>query len=152
MVSHDREFIDNIATSTTVLEGNGQLSEYVGGYSDYLSYSAGKQSNGKSSTGSQKKNNTRSPAIADKAATEKTAQKKAAKLSYKIQRELDELPGKIETLEDKKTSVEEQLADPAVFKDADKLQEVQTQYTEIQAQLASAYSRWEELEEQANPS
>ena len=146
MVSHDREFIDNIATSTIVLEGEGKIREYVGGYSDYLSYSATK-SNGKSGS-SQKKSPAQKKSSAD---PEKAAAKKAVKLSYKIQRELDELPGKIEQLEEKKTSVEEQLADSAVFKDAIKLQEVQAQYTEIQSQLNTAYSRWEELEEQANP-
>ena len=150
MVSHDREFIDNIATSTIVLEGGGKLREYVGGYSDYLSYSATKNKGSKSSANSQKKNNTQTP-IGNKAATEKASAKKAVKLSYKIQRELDELPGKIEQLEEKKTSIEEQLADSSVFTDAIKLQEVQTQYTEIQSQLSNAYSRWEELEEQANP-
>jgi len=150
MVSHDREFIDNIATSTIVLEGGGKLREYVGGYSDYLSYSATKNKGSKSSANSQKKNNVQTP-IGNKAATEKASAKKAVKLSYKIQRELDELPGKIEQLEEKKTSIEEQLADSSVFTDAIKLQEVQTQYTEIQSQLTNAYSRWEELEEQANP-
>ena len=150
MVSHDREFIDNIATSTIVLEGSGKLREYVGGYSDYLSYSATKNKGSKSSANSQKKSNTQTP-IGNKAATEKASAKKAVKLSYKIQRELDELPGKIEQLEEKKTSIEEQLADSSVFTDAIKLQEVQTQYTEIQSQLSNAYSRWEELEEQANP-
>jgi len=151
MVSHDREFIDNIATSTIVLEGNGKLSEYVGGYSDYLSYSASYKNNNKPTGNSQKKSANTQSQSTDKADTDKSVTKKAVKLSYKIQRELDELPGKIEELEEKKTSIEEQLADPAVFKDAIKLQEVQTQYTDIQSQLTDAYSRWEELEEQANP-
>jgi len=151
MVSHDREFIDNIATSTIVLEGNGKLSEYVGGYSDYLSYSASYKNNNKPTGNSQKKSANTQSHSTDKADTDKSVSKKAVKLSYKIQRELDELPGKIEELEEKKTSIEEQLADPAVFKDAIKLQEVQTQYTDIQSQLTDAYSRWEELEEQANP-
>jgi len=122
MVSHDREFIDNIATSTIVLEGSGKLREYVGGYSDYLSYSATKNKGSKSSANSQKKNNAQTP-IGNKAATEKASAKKAVKLSYKIQRELDELPGKIEQLEEKKTSIEEQLADSSVFTDAIKLNE-----------------------------
>ena len=151
MVSHDREFIDNIATSTIVLEGEGKLSEYVGGYSDYLSYSANKKDNSRTTGNSQKKSSNKQSQSTGKTDTEKSAAKKAVKLSYKIQRELDELPGKIEKLEDKKTSIEEQLADSAVFKDSIKLQEVQTQYTDIQSQLNNAYSRWEELEEQATP-
>jgi len=151
MVSHDREFIDNIATSTIVLEGEGKLSEYVGGYSDYLSYSASKKDNSRTTGNSQKKSSNTQSQSTGKTDTDKSAAKKAVKLSYKIQRELDELPGKIEKLEDQKTSIEEQLADSAVFKDAIKLQEVQTQYTDIQSQLNNAYSRWEELEEQATP-
>ena len=141
MVSHDREFIDNIATSTIVLAGNGKLHEYVGGYSDYLNYAA--------SQGAKKTNAIRQKR--DKPAPAATAEKsKPAKLSYKLQRELDNLPGTIEKLEEKKTVLEEQMADPDVFKDADKLKIVQTDYANLEPELSAAYTRWEELEELAN--
>ncbi len=142
MVSHDREFIDNIATSTIVLEGNGKLAEYVGGYSDYLSYAAASSKNSKPAKDNNKAN-AKSQA--------KTTAVKPVKLSYKIQRELDELPAKIEALEEQKTAIEEKLADPGVFKDLDKMQSVQTEYTENATALTNAYARWEELESQANP-
>ncbi len=145
MVSHDREFIDNIATSTIVLEGNGKLAEYVGGYTDYLTFAGEKSSDIKNKT--RDKRGTQPPPK-EKAAP-KTAAK--AKLSYKLQRELDQLPVKIEKLEANKTSLEEQMADPEVYKNADKLGEVQTQYNELQTTLEQTYSRWEELEEMANP-
>ncbi len=143
MVSHDREFIDNIATSTIVLEGNGKLAEYVGGYTDYLTFAGEKSSDIKNKT--RDKRGTQPPP------KEKAAPKTAAKLSYKLQRELDQLPVKIEKLEANKTSLEEQMADPEVYKNADKLAEVQTQYNELQTTLEQTYCRWEELEEMANP-
>ena len=143
MVSHDREFIDNIATSTIVLEGNGKLTEYVGGYSDYLEFSSSKSSNTSSKTKDTKSGHPQQKG--------NEAPKKAAKLSYKLQRELDQLPTAIEKLEEDKTSLEEQLADPAVFKDANKLAEVQAQYSEVQTALEKTFTRWEELEGMANP-
>ena len=143
MVSHDREFIDNIATSTIVLEGNGRLAEYVGGYTDYLKFAGPKASDNS--------NKTRDKRGTTPQQNEPTAAKKTAKLSYKLQRELDQLPATIEQLEENKTALEEQLADPAVFKDANKLSEVQTQYNEAQSSLELAYNRWQELEEMANP-
>jgi len=151
MVSHDREFIDNIATSTIVLEGNGNLTEYVGGYSDYLKFAGLSKPSGTSGKSGEK--NTRQSQQKEQTsnANKNDATKKTAKLSYKLQRELDQLPAAIEQLEDKKTALEEQMADPEVFKDADKLQKVQTQYNDIQTELTQAYSRWEELEEMTNP-
>lgn len=150
MVSHDREFIDNIASSTIVLEGNGKLTEYVGGYSDYLKFAGLSKPSGNSNKGSKKTTQAQQKDQAASANTDDAA-KKPAKLSYKLQRELDQLPAAIEELEAKKTTLEEQMSDPEVFKDADKLQQVQTQYNEIQTELSQAYSRWEELEELANP-
>ena len=141
MVSHDREFIDNIATSTIVLEGNGQLSEYVGGYSDYLSYAATQPGAGKTNSIRQKR---------DKPPTPVAEKSKPAKLSYKLQRELDILPVTIEKLEKKKDNLEEKMADPEIYKDADKLKTTQTDYSHLETELATAYTRWEELEAQAN--
>ena len=141
LVSHDREFIDNIASSTIVLEGNAKLREYVGGYSDYQTYAANDQGKNKAST-NQKKNKT---------PDSKVVAKKPAKLSYKLQRELDELPAIIEQLESDKVSLEEKLADPEIFKDVDKLKKEQTNYEVLEAELSTAYSRWEELEALANP-
>ena len=141
LVSHDREFIDNIATSTIVLEGNGKLREYVGGYTDYQTYAAKSQGSNKT-TANQKKSKT---------PDSKPVAKKPAKLSYKLQRELDELPGIIEQLENSKTSLEEKLADPEIFRDVDKLKKEQTNYEVLETELGTAYSRWEELEALANP-
>ena len=143
MVSHDREFIDNIATSTIVLAGNGKLDEYVGGYTDYLNYAASQP--GAKNTNAIRQKRDKPPAPAE----EKV---KPAKLSYKLQRELDNLPGTIEKLEDKKTALEEQMADPEVFKDAEKLKTVQTDYSTLEPELAAAYTRWEELESMVNQS
>ena len=141
LVSHDREFIDNIATSTIVLEGNGKLREYVGGYTDYLNYAASQGDHSNTINTRQKRD--KPPA---------TAPQKTAKLSYKLQRELDTLPVTIEKLEEKKTSLENQMADPEIFKDAGKIKIVQLDYANLEKELSEAYSRWEELEAMANQS
>jgi len=95
MVSHDREFIDNIASSTIVLEGNGKLTEYVGGYSDYLKFAGLSKPSGNSNKGSKKTTQAQQKDQAASANTDDAA-KKPAKLSYKLQRELDQLPAAIE--------------------------------------------------------
>ncbi len=144
MVSHDREFIDNIATSTIVLDGNGGLSEYVGGYSDYLnqSGSAGTTDSSKSKSTASKSKNKKTgggqPEIADG---------KQRKLSYQLQRELNSLPDKIDKLEAKKTQLEAQLADPDLYSNqSTALNELQESYTKLEKEISTAYARWDELE------
>lgn len=138
MVSHDREFIDNIATSTIVLEGNGQLSEYVGGYTDYL-----KQSTIPNAPSDKKDKS----AGSSKAAGKKEAEKNNTKLSYKFKRELDLLPVQIEKLEAKKEKLEAQLADPSTYQgDGNELGKLQDQYSKLEQEIATAYQRWDELE------
>ena len=139
LVSHDREFIDNIATSTIALDGNGNVREYVGGYSDYL-----KQRPAPSS-GTNKGSGAKSQAAKNEPAAKPIAK---AKLSYKLQRELDSLPAKIEKLETEKEKVEVSLSDPAIYKQGeDALSSLQQEHQKLDAELTAAYTRWEELEE-----
>ena len=136
LVSHDREFIDNIATSTIALDGSGNVREYVGGYSDYLTQRPD-TSNG---------NGKKAPSKPTQASPSKPKAKN--KLSYKLQRELDTLPTKIESLEAEKEKVEQSLSDPAVYQQGDAvLAALQVEYKQMETDLTAAYARWEELEE-----
>jgi len=136
MVSHDREFIDNIATSTIALQGHGKIVEQVGGYSDYLVHYP-------PITEAPKKKPAKnvSPNTPKEKATEKN------KLTYGEQKELRNLPAKIEKLEAKKTELEAKLADPAVYQgDGNQLTSLQADYTKLDKEVTDAYSRWDELE------
>ena len=138
MVSHDREFIDNIATSTIALDGNGSLAEYVGGYTDYLKQTADKpQATGKKSKAAQPTGKNRNSQT-DKSQT---------KLSYKFKRELDLLPVQIEKMESKKEKLEQQLADPTTYQDGQtNLTKLQEEYAALEKEITTAYERWDELE------
>ncbi len=136
LVSHDREFMDNVVTSTLVLEGNGVINEYVGGYSDWVAH-GGKLV---SLDDEGKKPAVEKP-VAKQPAT--TAQKK---LSYKDQRELDALPERIEQLEAQQGELEAEISAPAFYQqDRSATDKVLAQLAELQAALEAAYARWEEL-------
>ncbi|RKZ58210.1 MAG: ABC transporter ATP-binding protein [Gammaproteobacteria bacterium] len=138
VVSHDREFVNNVVSSTLVFEGDAQVNEYVGGYDDWLKYSE--------TIAKEKVKNT--GVNADKQATDKKAsQSKAKKLSYKDQQELDALPAQIEKFEEKVEGFQEQMADGDFYKkDQDEIKKVQQQLAESQEKLSHCYARWEELE------
>ncbi|CAG0909687.1 unnamed protein product, partial [Cyprideis torosa] len=107
LVSHDRAFMNNVVTSTLAFEGDGVVKDYVGGYDDWL----------RQRSSAKKEKPTEKPAVSAKAAPTTPAPKQK-KLSYKDQRELDELPALIESLENEQTALETQLADPALYEDA----------------------------------
>ena len=144
LVSHDREFVNNVVTSTLVFEGDGQVNEYVGGYDDWLKYRTDQQAiedskDSKSAvSGTQK--NTASTVKADTVSA-------AKKLSYKDQRELDALPAQIETFEEKISSLHKLMESDGFYKqEKDQIKKVQDQLAEAEAGLSHCYSRWEELE------
>jgi len=131
LVSHDRAFIDNVATSTLVFEDEGRIGEYVGGYSDWLA----RAKPAKPAAPAQPAPRPAPPPAARK------------KLSYKEQRELESLPAVIEELESRQTELNAQInsehfyrQDPATAKRT--LDEAE----ELDAELEKAYARWSELE------
>ena len=136
LVSHDRAFLDNVVTSCLVFEGDGRVQEYVGGYSDWLR---------------QRPANTASTRVAAKTAAPRanTPQKPARRLSYKDQRELETLPGKIERLEQEQAQLHQRLADPNAYSDPATAKELNARLKVLEAELATAYMRWETLETQA---
>ena len=140
LVSHDREFVNNVVTSTLVFEGNGSVNEYVGGYDDWLKQRIVEQPE-----------TANSPAdIIEEATTEvvdNATLKKDKKLSYKDQRELDALPEKIESFEKQVAQLQKEMAQEAFYKqEQDYIKKIQQQLVESQEQLSHCYTRWEELE------
>ena len=103
LVSHDREFLDEVVTSTLVFEGDGRLGDYVGGYTDWQ--------NEKKKMAARKTEPAKSPLSAPKAAG-----RPVKKLSGKEQKELESLPARIEALEREQAGLTAQLADPAFYK------------------------------------
>ncbi|MCH8071093.1 MAG: ATP-binding cassette domain-containing protein [Proteobacteria bacterium] len=139
IVSHDREFLDNVVTSTIVFEENGELREYVGGYSDWLRQ-------GKALAEVDDPN---LASGADSTPAKNQPKQKPKKLSYNEQRELDQLPQQIEELETKVESLLEKISASDFYsQDHDKTGPVLQEFTESQQALDLALERWTALEDQ----
>jgi len=138
IVSHDRDFLDNVVTSTLVFEENGGLQEYVGGYKDWVRY--GKHLlETDSPTGELTKSDTSPDA--------KVEERKPKKLSYKLQRELDGLPSRIEELEVFISDLTQKVETPDFYdKPYDETSEVLEQLSAAQQELDASMERWSELE------
>ncbi|MBA4108350.1 MAG: ABC transporter ATP-binding protein [Leptothrix sp. (in: Bacteria)] len=151
LVSHDRRFLDNVVTSTVVSEGGGSWREYEGGVQDWLIQSrraeALANANAKSSGNTPPAAAAPAPAPAPAAPATPTA--KARKLSYKEQRELDELPKRIADLETEQASLNAQLADPDIYKkNPQGLPAMQERISAIDEELLTLLDRWEKLGQQ----
>ncbi|RDY68209.1 ATP-binding cassette domain-containing protein [Lysobacter soli] len=139
LVSHDRDFLDNVVTSTLVMEGDGRVGEYVGGYTDWL-----RQRPVKSVPAASAKAAPTATAVA--AATPAPAAPKK-KLSYKDARELEQLPVRIEQLETKVAELTAQMNEPSFYqRDAAGIAAHTDLMAKTQAELDAAYERWNELE------
>jgi ATP-binding cassette subfamily F protein uup len=137
LVSHDRAFLDNVVTSTLVLEGEGTVGEYVGGYSDWL------------------RQRPAAPAAVPAPAAKSTPATAPApapapakrKLSFKDQRELEQLPARIERLENEIGERTAAMNEPSFFQqDSATIVQANETLAALQAQLDAAYARWSELE------
>jgi ABC transport system ATP-binding/permease protein len=138
LVSHDRTFLDNVVTQVIVSEGQGKWREYVGGYSDWERVRAEAPVAAPAAKPTQ-------PKAAEPASA--TPAPKKVKLSYKEQRELDELPQQIASLEDEQSAITAQLNGPDFYKtnpaDAKRMT---ARIAEIEEQLLTALERWEQIE------
>ena len=133
LVSHDRTFLNNVVSSTIAFESDGKVREYIGGYEDWLRQ-RGVTETKKTTKGSQTKPSTATP-------------DKPKKLSYKLQRELELLPKKIADLETKTTALQDQMADPGFYQQAQNvIADIGGELNKQQEELDQAYARWEELE------
>jgi len=141
LVSHDRRFLDNVATQTLVAEGDGRWQEYVGGYSDWLAQRPG--------TAPPR----RSPAAAPEAGRGARGRGDArlpAKLSYRETRELEQLPDEIETLEREQRDLHERMARPDYHRQgAAQIAADGLRLAEIEQQLETRFERWAELDARA---
>jgi ATP-binding cassette subfamily F protein uup len=152
LVSHDREFLDHIVTSTLVFEGNGHVGEYVGGYSDWLRQrptAAVPAPSGKmaavtaGSVASPTPATTPATTPPTKAATKSP---KRRKLSYKESAELAGLPDRIDALERERDGLHLALADPVVARDGPATTRTRARIAEVERETAAAVARWEALE------
>ncbi len=137
LVSHDRQFLDNVVTATLVLEGNGRVGNYVGGYSDWENWRKQQQSK-EAKVLKQERPLSAKP---------ERAAEKPKKLSYKLQRELDELPVQLESHETLQAELTEKLSDPGLYRDKPaEVTRLQQQLEQVESELQALYDRWEELE------
>ncbi|MGS2724375.1 ATP-binding cassette domain-containing protein [Porticoccus sp. GXU_MW_L64] len=142
LVSHDREFLDNVVTSCLVFEGNGIINEYVGGYQHW-------SKRGKPLPSLNKKAAVESPAAPAPTTTPNAKQApKKKKLPYKFQLELNQLPEKIEALEAQVEQLTEQTSNADFYSQPhDITQPVLDKLTKTQTELEAAVERWAELED-----
>jgi ATP-binding cassette subfamily F protein uup len=137
LVSHDREFLNRVVTSTMVLAGDGRVEEFVGGYDDWL-----RQAQAGAPAAEAKK-----PA-ADRP---KPPKERPRKLTFKEERERGDLPERIAALEGEQADLLATLADPAFYKSAGtEVARCNERLAALEKELAAAYARWEELEELAD--
>ena len=142
LVSHDRDFLDNVVTSTLVLEGEGKVGDYIGGYSDSLRQ---RPAPTQTAMAVAKASATAAPAAAPAAPVAEAAPKR--KLSFKDARELEQLPAKIEQLELDVEGLTAAMNDPSFYTRTSAEVTAHTQkLTKVQAELDAAYARWQELD------
>lgn len=139
LVSHDREFLDNVVTQVIAFEGNGNLREYVGGYEDWV------RTRPSTEDATTKKTSTAKLASASQTKLPKSSPK--VKLTYNETRELEALPAKTETLEQEQANITLRLSDPLIYRDhADEAKALQVRSSAIEKELMVCLERWDELE------
>jgi ATP-binding cassette subfamily F protein uup len=140
LISHDRAFMDNVVTSTWVFDGKGNIDEYIGGYQDYLEQRPDQK------VVDQKSDVKKAQAKAEAAVAAASAPKKV-KLSYKDQRELEQLPAEMEKLEKEQAELSAKLADGSWFvSDANAATLASQRLAEIEESLLEKLERWDILE------
>jgi len=133
LVSHDRAFMDRVISRVLAFEGDGCVIPIEGGYSDYALWKSKQKPVAKE--------------VKKKEPVNRRPLRKPAKLSYKEQRELDELPARIELLESEKGEIEARFCDPDYFnRDGDAFLKDQNRLAALETGLAGCYERWDELE------
>lgn len=151
LVSHDRAFLDNVVTSSLVFEGQGNVREYVGGYADWLRQGGRVESLAEWGADAQSQTVEAIPEAVEQPAPMPAAAEPAmpkTKLSYKLQRELDALPGLLERLETELQAVQDQVNDPGFYQQAhEQTAPVLETLAAKQAELDAALERWAELED-----
>ena len=139
LVSHDREFLNNVVSSTIAFDADGKVRNYVGGYDDWVTQRPEEEL--EKAAEKPKKEKPKK--------TAQTGQKR--KLTYKETRDLEELPAKIEALETEQGELHERVADPSFYQqDHTLVTEVTERLKTIEEELETCYTRWDELESLAS--
>ncbi len=139
VVSHDRDFLDNVVTSTFVFEGEGRIGEYVGGYSDWMHEKARQEKAAQAEKAA-------APAVSNSRIQSASAPA-SRKLTNKEVKELEGLPAKIESLEREQAEIAGKLSDAGFYhKDRHAVVVAEARLAEIEREQAVAFARWEELE------
>ncbi len=139
LVSHDREFLNNVVTGTLVLEGDGRVKEYAGGYDDWLRQRPAEEPPADKPPASRPEPRPSPPP-------------RARRLTYNQQRELEALPQRIEGLEAELGQLHQRMADPAFYRQAPaEIIRLKSRLQSLQSEVAEAYRRWEELETTGTP-
>jgi len=145
LVSHDRTFLDNVVTQVIASEGEGVWKEYIGGYTDWETYKNSPAGKAVAAPAKQKTDN-KSP-VSSMTAPAAKVEAKPKKLSYKEQKELDELPTLISNLEAEQKTISAKLADGDFYKDAtpDAIKKLNERFAEIDELLMAALEKWEAI-------
>ncbi len=149
IVSHDRAFLDNVVTSTLVFEGNGLVREYVGGYQDWLRQGGSIKLLGVGDAQDEKQSKESKQTKADSAPAQPASEPAPVrkKLSYKDQRELEALPGKIDAAEQEIAALQAAMAEPGFYQQpAAQTSETIARLEGLQQTLDQLLERWAELE------
>lgn len=136
LVSHDRAFLDNVVTSVLVFEGAGRITEYTGGYEDWIRQRDAKPVHFREIPAAPKPVPAPAPVVT-----------KGAKFLKREQRELEELPGQIEKMETEVSALNARLWDPAVYqKQPENVPLLKTELAVLEERIRQGYARWEQLE------
>jgi ATP-binding cassette subfamily F protein uup len=137
LVSHDRAFLNSVATNSLVFEGDGVVNDYVGGYDDWLRQRAAPAAA-----------KTAEPPRAEPPPAPTPAREKTRKLAYKDQRELDALPARIEALEQERAGLVSTMGTAGFYQQGkDAVAAAQSRLAALDAEIAASYARWEELDQ-----
>jgi ATP-binding cassette subfamily F protein uup len=135
LVSHDREFLNNVVTSTLVLEGEGRVKEYAGGYDDWIRQRQAEATPEKAEPPKEKA----------KAAT--PTKQRTRRLTYAEQKELETLPERIESLETELGELHQWMADPAFYRqEPGEIVKTNSRLQSLEKELAETFKRWDVLE------
>ena len=138
VVSHDRAFLDNVVTSTLVFEGNGRVDEFLGGYREWMAQRVAIQTS---------QNRTEKPAASPIEPMNKATSSRGKKLSYREQKELEDLPALIESLEAEQSALQDLMASADFYRrDKQEITASLARAETLKQELDAAYARWEVLD------
>ncbi len=146
LVSHDRVFLDNVVTSTFVFEGGGCVEEYVGGYEDWLR----QRPQPAASAALESADAAGSKVRAEATMPSRQSVTPRKRLTYNEQRAFEQLPARIEALEEEKQELSRAISAPEFYKEPpDRIRETMQRFEAVERELHEAYARWDELDSRA---